>query len=98
MTELARTIGRPWSSPLLAGIAGLVVLAVILEAAIGAGLVPPIVVARPSDTLAAIAPLHRDMDLVGNFLVTFGMTFAAIALAITVGVPLGYLLYRREVL
>jgi ABC-type nitrate/sulfonate/bicarbonate transport system permease component len=98
MTSLARGISRPWTSPLLAGIAGLLVLAAVLEAAVIAGLVPPIVVARPSDAVAAIAPLHRDMDLVGNFLVTFGMTFAAIAMAIAVGVPLGYLLYRREVL
>jgi ABC-type nitrate/sulfonate/bicarbonate transport system permease component len=96
--RLARTIGHPWTSPLIVGIAAVVALAAILEGAIDIGLVPPLIVARPSDALAAIAPLNREMDLVGNFLVTFGMTFAAIALAIAVGVPLGYLLYRHEVL
>jgi ABC-type nitrate/sulfonate/bicarbonate transport system permease component len=98
MPSAEKALGRFATSPLIAGIGGVVVLAAILEAAVGTGLVPPIVVARPSDAIAAIAPLHRDMDLIGNFLVTFGMTFAAIAAAIVVGVPLGYLLYRREVL
>jgi ABC-type nitrate/sulfonate/bicarbonate transport system permease component len=98
MTIAPNALARWWASPLIAGVGGVVVLAAILELAVAAGLVPPIVVARPSDAVAAIGPLHRDMDLVGNFLVTFGMTFAAIALAIAVGVPLGYLLYRREVL
>jgi ABC-type nitrate/sulfonate/bicarbonate transport system permease component len=98
MQNAARTAGRILTSPLIAGIGGVVVLAAILEAAVAAGLVPPLVVARPSDAVAAIVPLQRDMDLVGNFLVTFGMTLAAIAMAIAVGVPLGYLLYRREVL
>jgi NitT/TauT family transport system permease protein len=96
--SIAQTIGRFGASPVIAGIAALVVLAAILELAIVAGLVPPLVVARPSEAIAAIGPVHRDMDLVGNFFLTFGMTFSAIALAILVGVPLGYLLYRYEVL
>jgi ABC-type nitrate/sulfonate/bicarbonate transport system permease component len=96
--NLARIIGRLWTSPLVVGIAGVVALAAILEAVIDAGLVPPLIVARPSDALAAIAPLNREMDLVGNFLVTSGMTLAAIVLAIAVGVPLGYLFYRYDVL
>ncbi len=98
MQGAERFAGRLLTSPLIAGIGGVVVLAAILEAAVVSGLVPSLVVARPSDAIAAIMPLHRDMDLVSNFLVTFGMTFAAIAMAIAVGVPLGYLLYRREVL
>jgi NitT/TauT family transport system permease protein len=98
MNGLARTIARPWTSPLIAGIAGVVVLAAILELAVILELIPQLVVARPSDAVAAIVPLHRDMDLIGNFFVTFGMTFSAIALAILVGVPLGYLLYRHDVL
>lgn len=98
MTSLIKRISRSWAGPLAAGLAGVFVLAAILELVIVLGLVPPIVVARPSDAIAAIAPLNRDMDLIGNFLVTFGMTFAAIAMAIAVGVPLGYLLYRHEIL
>jgi NitT/TauT family transport system permease protein len=98
MNGLAKAIARPWTSPLIAGIAGVVVLAAILELAVILELIPQLVVARPSDAVAAIVPLHRDMDLIGNFFVTFGMTFSAIALAILVGVPLGYLLYRHDVL
>lgn len=98
MRSAARYLTRPWTSPLIAGVAGVVVIAAIVELAVILELIPQLVVARPSDAVAAIVPLHRDMDLVGNFLVTFGMTFSAVALAILVGVPLGYLLYRHDVL
>ena len=98
MASIPQAIGRIAMTPAIAGIAGVVALAVILETAISVGLVPEFVVARPSATIAAIGPLHRDMDLVGNFFVTFGMTLSAIGLAIVIGVPLGYLLYRYEVL
>lgn len=98
MTHLAQRLRHSSLAPTLAGVAGVIVLGAILELTIVAGLVTPLVVARPTDALAAIGPLHADMDLVTNFLVTFGMTLAAILLAILVGVPLGYLLYRYSVL
>jgi NitT/TauT family transport system permease protein len=85
-------------SPHLAGLAGLLVLGGILEYAVANGWVNPLIVARPSDALAAIVPLHREADLVGNFFVTLGMTAAATGIALVVGIPMGYLLYRREVL
>jgi ABC-type nitrate/sulfonate/bicarbonate transport system permease component len=98
MASVPQTVRRIGASPVIAGIAGVVALALLLELAIVAGFVPEFVVARPSEAIAAIGPLHRDMDLVSNFLLTFGMTLSAIGLAILVGVPLGYLLYRYEVL
>lgn len=98
MASIAQAIGRIRMTPALAGLAGVVALAMLLELAIIAGLVPEFVVARPSAAIAAIGPVQQDMDLIGNFFVTFGMTFSAIALAILVGVPLGYLLYRYEIL
>ena len=98
MASAPQSFGRIGASPVIAGLAGIVALALLLELAILADLVPEFVVARPSEAIAAIGPLHRDMDLVSNFFLTFGMTLSAIGLAILIGVPLGYLLYRYEVL
>jgi len=89
---------RSLRSPALAGVAALVVLAAILELCINLGLIPKVIVARPTDAIASIPELHAKMDLVLNFLVTFGMTFAATIIAITVGIPFGLLLYRNRVL
>jgi ABC-type nitrate/sulfonate/bicarbonate transport system permease component len=95
---VAGAIARLARSPALAGLAGVVALAGILEAAIRWGWVNRQIVATPSDTLASIPLLYDEEDIVANFLVTLGMTGAAAAIAIAVGVPLGYLLYRRRVL
>lgn len=93
-----RTVFRILRSPHVAGFAGLLVLGALLEFAVDRGWVNELIVARPSDALAAIVPLHLEADLIGNFFVTLGMTAAATGIALCVGVPFGYLLYRRTVL
>jgi len=93
-----RTIARFFASPALAGLAGVAVLLGILEAAIRWGWVNRQIVARPSDAVASLPLLIEEEDIFANFLVTLGMTGAAALIAIGVGVPLGYLLYRRRVL
>ena len=85
-------------SPALAGLAGVGVLAAVLEAAIRLGWVNRQIVALPSDALGAIPLLYDEEDILSNFLVTLGMTGAAALIAIAVGVPLGYLLYRSRTL
>lgn len=94
MKEFARWL----KSPALAGVAAIVILAAILEFCINLGLVPKVIVARPTDAIASIPELHAKMDLVYNFFVTFGMTFAAAMMAIAIGIPFGVLLYRNRVL
>jgi NitT/TauT family transport system permease protein len=94
MNSLSRTL----RSPTLAGLAGIVVLAAILEAAINLGLVNAQIVALPSAAVAAIPALETEWNVVEAFFVTFGMTAAATAIAIALGVPLGFLLYRRNTL
>ena len=84
------------NSPTLVGLLAIVGLAVILEQAISAGLVMELIVPRPSDTLMAFGPVQAEMDLVGNFFFTLGMTAAATALAITIGIPAGYMLFRSR--
>jgi len=78
------------------GLLGVVVLATILELAVDYGLVMELVVPRPSDAIIAFPPVQEEMDLFGNFFVTLGMTAAATGLALAIGIPFGYFLYRNS--
>jgi NitT/TauT family transport system permease protein len=82
-------------SPTMIGLLGLLVIAGMLELAVVTEFFPSFVVPRPSDTLMAFQPVQADMDLVGNFFVTLGMTAAATGLALGIGIPFGYFLYRN---
>jgi len=84
-------------SPVMVGLLGLVVFATTLELAVSAGLIMELVVPRPSDAILAFPEVNDEMDLVGNFLVTLGMTAAATGLALLVGIPFGYFLYRNPI-
>jgi ABC-type nitrate/sulfonate/bicarbonate transport system permease component len=81
-------------SPVIVGLLGLMACAVMLELAVSYGLVMDLVVPRPSDTILAFPDVQGEMDLFGNFLVTLGMTASATALALGIGIPFGYFLYR----
>ena len=89
MTSLIRT-------PVVVGLLGVAVLAVTLELGVSAGWVMELVVPRPSDAILAFPPVQEEMDLFGNFLVTLGMTAASTAIALLIGIPFGYFLYRNE--
>lgn len=91
-----KRLRRFFKSPTLAGLVGLGVFALILEYAVDSGLVMELVVSRPSDAVLAIAPLQEEMDLFGAFLVTLGMTTASTALALALGIPFGYWMYRNK--
>lgn len=79
----------------MVGLFGLLALAGVLELAVLFEYFPSFVVPRPSDTVMAFQPVQEDMDLIGNFFVTLGMTAAATGLALAVGIPFGYFLYRK---
>ncbi len=83
-------------SPVLVGGLGLAVFLCVLEIAVETGMVMELVVPRPSDTFLAFPPVQEDMDLVGNFFVTLGMTAASTGIALSIGVPFGYFLYRNR--
>ena len=83
-------------SPALAGFAGLMLFALVLETAVAAGWIDRTVVAKPSDMLGALPFVHEQLDLIRAFLTTLGVAVAATALAILVGVPFGYFLYRKR--
>jgi ABC-type nitrate/sulfonate/bicarbonate transport system permease component len=95
---MQRYLRRVVFSPHIAGAGIIIGCAAVLQAMIGAGLVPELIVARPTDAVGAIVPLVREADLIGNFFVTFGMTAAATAIALAIGIPVGYLLYRHKIL
>ncbi len=81
---------------MILGLLGVVVLAAILELAVDYGLVMELVVPRPSDAIIAFPPVQEEMDLFGNFFVTLGMTAASTGLALAIGIPFGYFLYRNS--
>jgi len=85
-------------SPTLAGLGVVLGLALALQAAIAAGWVSGFIVSRPSQIVAAFGELAREDSLGSAFLLTFGATFAAAALAALIGIPFGYLLYRLPLL
>ena len=98
MNALARTMGaRAWG-PAMAGLATVLVLAAVLQGAIGAGWISGFVVSPPTQIVAAFSELLGGEDLAVAFGLTFAATFAASALAALVGIPVGYLLYRRPLL
>jgi NitT/TauT family transport system permease protein len=88
------------SRPAVLGVrlAALVALAGLLEALVRTGLVSRFIVAPPSSLPAAFARLWRDGDLLAPVLTTFGEAAAATLLAAAIGLPLGWLLWRRPVL
>ena len=82
--------------PVVVGLFGVLVCAIILELSVDFGWVMQIIVPRPSDAILSFPVVQEDMDLVGNFFITLGMTAAATLIALLIGLPLGYFLYRRE--
>ncbi len=78
----------------LVGLAGVAGLAVLLEGVIRAGYISPFLVALPSDIGVEFVNLWREERLIEAVLTTFGTTLSATAIAILVGVPVGYLLHR----
>lgn len=83
-------------SPVVVGLLGVAVFAAILELAVSTGLIMDLVVPRPSHAFLAFPEVQEEMDLFGNFLVTLGMTSAATGLALAIGIPFGYFLYRNH--
>ncbi len=94
MTAVAR-LAR---SSTIVGFLGVVALLAMLDVAIRLGWVNRQVVALPSDAVLSIPALQADEHIVGAFFLTLGMTAAATLIALAVGIPFGYLLYRRRVL
>jgi ABC-type nitrate/sulfonate/bicarbonate transport system permease component len=88
-------MGNPLKSPFIVGLLGLAVFCGVLELAVAQGWILGTILPRPSAAVLAIRDVNAEMDLVGNFFVTLGMTAASTGLALLIGVPFGYFLYRN---
>jgi len=82
----------------LAGLAGVAVLAALLEGAVRLDWLSALVVAPPSALPEAFGMLWREGFVAQPFALTLGQAFAATAAAALVGIPSGYWLWRVPVL
>ncbi len=82
----------------IAGLCGVTGAAVVLEVVVRAGWISPLIISPPSALPAAFGKLWEEGFIVRPFALTIGQAFAATAAAALVGVPWGYLLWRRPVL
>jgi len=81
--------------PLLLGLAALAVFAAALEALVRWGSIPKLVVAAPSDTVAAIGRLAAEGNLLSALGATLLTASASVAAAVILGLPAGYWLYKK---
>lgn len=79
-------------------IAVLIVFLLVLQGAVAAGWVSRFIVPSPLEIFSAVGGLVREERLGAEIAVTFGMTFAAVAIGALVGTPAGVLLSRSVVL
>ena len=90
-------VGRSWG-PATAGLAAVAGAALLMQGVIDAGLVSPFMISPPTKIIDAFGELATGEGLATAFLLTFGATFAASALAAFVAIPTGYVLYRYPLL
>lgn len=93
---LGWTIGRTRLAPTLFGIATIVVLLLIWQALVEAGVWNKLIAPAPSEIARGFAPLIDDEGLILRFFQTLGETTAAALLAIAAGVPVGVWLHRSR--
>jgi ABC-type nitrate/sulfonate/bicarbonate transport system permease component len=84
--------------PALAGLAGVAAVALLLEVAVRGGWVSPLVIAPPSALPDAFVRLWNEGFVAGPVGITLAQAFAATAAATVLGIPWGYLLWRRPAL
>ena len=83
--------------PALLLVGTVVALGLVWQAAAQAGWIDTATVPPPDEILESVPQLFTDEGLPQRFVTTFLEAFAAAALAVAVGVPLGLLLYRSRV-
>jgi NitT/TauT family transport system permease protein len=82
----------------IVGLAGVAALVVLLEILIGRGYISPFLIAPPSEVGVELVSLWKEERLVEALFLTFGSTLASTCIAISVGVPVGFLLNRVRIL
>lgn len=82
----------------IVGLAGVAIVVVLLEILIGRGYISPFLIAPPSEVGVELVSLWKEERLVEALFLTFGSTLASTGIAISVGVPVGFLLNRVRLL
>jgi ABC-type nitrate/sulfonate/bicarbonate transport system permease component len=85
-------------APALAGLAGVIALAALLEAAVRADWVSALVIAPPSSLPAAFVGLWHEGFVLEPFALTLAQACAATLIAALVGIPWGFWLWRAPLL
>ena len=85
---------KPW----IAGLLGVGVVAVLLEAAVRLGWVSPLVIAPPSSLPDGFVRLWNEGFIAGPVGITLAQAFTATLAAALIGIPWGYVLWRKPVL
>lgn len=76
----------------------LLFLGLILEVLVTSGIADPSIVAAPSEMLMSLERLFTEDDLGTAFLITLAQALSATLLAMLIGLPLGWTLFRYDVL
>jgi len=84
--------------PVTAGLIGVAAFALAIEVLVRAGWVSPLVVAPPSALPSAFTRLWSEGFVAEPVGITLAQAFAATGAAAAVGIPWGYLLWRKPVL
>jgi NitT/TauT family transport system permease protein len=85
---------RPW----VAGLAGVALVGLLIEGAVRAGWLSPLVVAPPSALPAAFVKLWNEGFVAGPAGITLAQAFTATVAAALIGIPWGYWLWRKPLL
>jgi NitT/TauT family transport system permease protein len=85
-------------SPVTAGLCTLLLVAILTEFFIAAGLISPFVIPLPSRVVVAVGKLWTAENLPLAFAVTLAEAAVAVAVATVVAVPAGYVMWRLPVL
>ncbi|MGX1308123.1 NitT/TauT family transport system permease protein [Amorphus suaedae] len=90
----ARRLYRLFDPAIWFGIGTIVVLLVLLEYLINAGVISRLIVAPPSKVLLGLADRENLLELLHAMRLTASLILTALALEVLVALPLGYFLYR----
>jgi len=90
---------RQWQiGPKITSLGVLVVLCLIMEILAAMGITSPSIIAAPSEVIQSLGRLVNEDALAHAVLITLLQALAATLAAISVGLPLGYILFRYELL
>lgn len=82
----------------ITGLGIVVAFVALLEVLVGQGVISRFLIAQPSAIGSELVVLLQEERLIEAFVSTFGSTLAATGIAILMGVPAGYILYRSRIL